>query len=62
VSRAYLIIVIPAIVVGVFYVAIFRGLGFDINLAPFLGTAVLFCGALFGVLRYQRRKQNRRGG
>jgi hypothetical protein len=62
VQRAYLIILIPAAIVGVFYVAIFRGLGFDIRLAPFLGTGVIFLVALFGVWRYQRRKQGRRSG
>ena len=60
--RAYLIIVLPAAVVAVFYVAIFRGLGFDIRLAPFIGTAAAFLGALLGVWRYQRRKKGRRGG
>ena len=59
--RAYLIIVLPAAVVAVFYVAIFRGLGFDIRLAPFIGTAAAFLGALLGVWRYQRRKKGRRG-
>jgi len=62
VRRAYLIIILPAVVVAVFYVAIFRGLGFDLRLAPFLGTAAVFLGALFGVWRYQRRKQGGRGG
>jgi len=62
VSRAYLIIIVPAAVVGVFYLAIFRGLGFDVRLAPFLGTAAAFLGALIGVWRYQRRKQGGRGG
>jgi ABC-type spermidine/putrescine transport system permease subunit II len=60
VSRAYLIIIIPAAIVAVFYVAMFRGLGFDLSAWPFLGTAVLFGGALIAVLRYQRRKQKRR--
>jgi hypothetical protein len=62
VSRAYLIIILPAVVVGAFYVAIFRGLGFDVRFAPFLGTAAIFLGAVIGVWRYQRRKQRGRGG
>lgn len=63
-QRAYLIIIIivPAVVVGVSYIALFRWLGFDIPWAPFLGTAVAFFAALFGVWRYQRRKHGRRGG
>ncbi|HEY4581068.1 MAG TPA: hypothetical protein VIG89_08535 [Candidatus Acidoferrales bacterium] len=62
VRRAYLIIILPAAVVAVFYLAIFRGLGFEVRLAPFLGTAAVFFGALIGVWRYQRRKQGGRGG
>lgn len=62
VRRAYLIIILPAAVVAAFYVAIFQGLGFGVRLAPFLGTAAAFLGALIGVWRYQRRKQGGRGG
>ncbi len=62
VSRAYFIVVIPAIAVGVFYVAIFRSLGFAISAAPFAGAAALLAGALIGVARHQRRRQKRRGG
>jgi hypothetical protein len=60
-SRAYLLIVIPAVIVGAFYLAIFHGLGMAVSWAPFLGTAVLFVGALFLVLRHQRRKVKRTG-
>jgi hypothetical protein len=59
---AYLITFLPAAIVAVFYVAIFRGLGFEVRLAPFIGTAAALLGALIGVWRYQRRKQRRRGG
>lgn len=59
--RAYLLIVIPAAVVGVFYLAIFHSLGLAVSWAPFLGTAVLFVGALLLVRRYQRRKVRRDG-
>jgi ABC-type Fe3+ transport system permease subunit len=61
-QRAYLIILIPAVLVGISYVAIFRWLGFDIPLGPLLGTAAAFLAALFGVWRYQRRKQGGRRG
>ncbi len=60
-SRAYLLIVIPAVIVGAFYLAIFHSLGMAVSWAPFLGTAVLFVGALFLVLRRQRRKVKRTG-
>ena len=59
--RAYLLIVIPAAVVGIFYWAIFRSLGMPVSWAPFLGTAVLFVAALLVVKRYQRRKVRRPG-
>jgi hypothetical protein len=50
------------VLVGISYVAIFRWLGFDIPLGPLLGTAAAFLAALFGVWRYQRRKQGGRRG
>jgi Na+-driven multidrug efflux pump len=56
VHRAFLIVFIPAAIVGVFYLLIFRGLGFEVEPAPFLGTAAAFLAGLFGVWRYQRRK------
>ena len=57
--RTYLLIVIPAVVVGAFYLAIFHSLGMAVSWAPFLGTAVLFVGALLLVRHYQRRKVKR---
>jgi hypothetical protein len=60
--RAYLLIVLPAAVVGVFYFAIFHALGMEIHPAPFLGAGVAIAAALFFVLRYQRRKTRRDGG
>jgi ABC-type spermidine/putrescine transport system permease subunit II len=60
-SRAYLLIVVPAIIVGIFYLAIFHSLGMPIGWAPFLGSAVAFAVALFLVRRYQRRKVRRPG-
>jgi hypothetical protein len=57
VRRAFLIVFIPAAIVGIFYLFIFRGLGFDVEPAPFLGTAAAFLAGLFGVWQYQRRKR-----
>jgi ABC-type spermidine/putrescine transport system permease subunit II len=59
--RAYLLIVVPAAVVGVFYLAIFHSLGMPIGLAPFLGAAGAFIAAVFFVRRYQQRKLRRPG-
>ena len=60
-SRAYLLIVLPAAVVGIFYLAIFHSLGMPIGWAPFLGAAGAFVAALFLVRRYQQRKLRRPG-
>jgi nitrate reductase gamma subunit len=60
-SRAYLLIVIPALVVGGFYLAIFHSLGMPVGWAPFLGTAVAFGAALLLVRRYQQRRVRRSG-
>lgn len=55
--KGFLIVFVPAAIVGVFYILIFRGLGYDVGLAPFLGTAAALAGGLAGVWRYQRRKR-----
>ena len=60
--RAYLLIVLPAAVVGVFYFAIFHALGMEIHAAPFVGAGFAIAAGLFFVLRYQRRKARRHGG
>jgi hypothetical protein len=61
VHRGFFIIFIPAAIVGVSYLLLFRWLGFEVGLAPFLGTAVALLAGLIGVWRYQRRKQQKRG-
>ena len=60
--RAYLLIAVPAAIVGIFYLAIFHSLGMPIGWAPFLGTAAAFAAALLLVRRYQQRKARRPGG
>ena len=60
--RAYLLIAVPAAVVGIFYFAIFHALGMPVGWAPFLGTAGVFVAALLFVRRYQQRKLRRPGG
>src|ERR1700722_8079322 len=52
-SRAYLLILVPAAVVGVFYFFIFHNFGMAIHPAPFLGTLGLFVVAVVLVRRYQ---------
>jgi ABC-type spermidine/putrescine transport system permease subunit II len=60
-GRAYLLIVVPAAVVGIFYLAIFHSLGMAVGWAPFLGAAGVFAAALILVRRYQQRKVRRPG-
>jgi ABC-type spermidine/putrescine transport system permease subunit II len=56
---AYLLIALPAVIVGIFYLAIFHSLGMPVGWAPFLGTAAVFATALILVRRYQQRKLRR---
>jgi hypothetical protein len=60
--RAYLLIAVPAAIVGIFYLAIFHALSMPVGWAPFLGTAGVFIAALLLVRRYQQRKLRRPGG
>ena len=60
-SRAYLLITLPAAIVGVLYVIVFHMLDMPIRVAPFLGAAGAFLAALLLVRRYQKRKVRRPG-
>ncbi len=60
-SRAYLLIVLPAAIVGLCYFAIFHSLGMPVRPAPFVGAAAGFVVALLAVRYYQRRKPRRPG-
>jgi ABC-type spermidine/putrescine transport system permease subunit II len=60
VHRGILIIFVPAIIVGISYIAMFRWLGYEVGLAPFVGTAFLFACGLAGVWRYQRQRGKRK--
>jgi ABC-type Fe3+ transport system permease subunit len=59
--RAYLLIAIPAALVGVGYLILLRHLGAQIHGVPFLGTAAAAVAAILIVRRYQRRKSRRHG-
>ena len=59
--RAYLLIVIPAVLVGIAYVILLRHIGVQIRLGPFLGTAAAFVAAILMVRRHQRRKSRKHG-
>ena len=57
--RAYLLIAVPAALVGVAYVILLRHIGVQIRPGPFLGAAAAFVAAIWIVRRYQRRKSGR---
>ena len=60
--RAYLLIVIPALLAGACYFLVFRSVGLTIRPAPFLGAAGGFAAAVFLVRFYRRRHMRRPGG
>ena len=59
--RAYLLIAIPAVLVGISYVFLLHYVGMPINPAPFLGTAAAFIAAILMVRYFQKRKSRRHG-
>ncbi len=59
--RAYFLIAIPAVLVGIAYVLLLRYIGVQIHIAPFLATAVLFITAVLLVRHFQKPKSRRRG-
>jgi hypothetical protein len=58
---AYLLIAIPAALVGLAYVILLRHMGVQIHSGPFLGAAVAFVAAILIVRHYHRRKSGRHG-
>jgi len=58
---AYLLIVLPAIIVGIFYLLVFHEAGMPVKAAPFLGAMGAFVAALLIVRYFQRRKAKRPG-
>ena len=58
-NRSFLIVIVPAIAVGVGYLLMFHFLGFALEPFRFVGAAVLIIGAIILVQRRQRRKTSR---
>jgi ABC-type Fe3+ transport system permease subunit len=58
-NRSFLIVLIPAIAVGLGYLLMFHFLGFALEPFRFVGAAVLIVGAIILVQRRQRRKASR---
>jgi ABC-type spermidine/putrescine transport system permease subunit II len=58
-NRSFLIIVLPAVAVGLGYIFMFHWLGFRLEPFRFLGAAVVIIAAVILVQRRQRRKAPR---
>jgi|GraSoi2013_115cm_1033766.scaffolds.fasta_scaffold02338_3 ABC-type Fe3+ transport system permease subunit len=59
--NAYLLIAIPAVLVGLAYVVLLRHIGVQIHSGPFWGAAVAFVAAILIVRHYHKRKSRRHG-
>ena len=59
-NRSFLIIVLPAIAVGIGYVFVLRWLGYELEPLRFVVAALVAVAAVILVQRYQRRKAARR--
>jgi len=60
-NRSFLIILLPAIAVGLGYILLFRRIGIGIEPLRFVGAALLVTAAVILVQKYQKRKASRRG-
>ena len=60
-NRSFLIILLPAIAVGLGYILLFRRLGIAIEPFRFAGAALVVIVALILVHRHQKRRVSRRG-
>jgi ABC-type spermidine/putrescine transport system permease subunit II len=58
-NRSFLIIILPAIAVGLGYLFMFHWLGFALEPFRFIGAAILIVVAVILVQRRQRRKAPR---
>ena len=59
-NRSFLIIVLPAIAVGIGYVFVLRWLGYELEPFRFIAAAAIGVAAVVIVSWYQRRKASRR--
>jgi len=58
-NRSFLIIILPAVAVGLGYILMFHWLGFALEPFRFVGAAVVIVAAVILVQRRQRRKAPR---
>lgn len=55
-NRAFFIIILPAVAVGLGYLFMFHWLGFTLEPFRFIGAAVILAAAIYLVQRRQRRR------
>jgi len=58
-NRSFLIVIVPAIAVGLGYLFMFHWLGFALEPFRFIGAAIVVAAAVILVQRRQRRKASR---
>ena len=60
-NRSFLLIIVPAIAVGLGYLLVLRWLGYELEPFRFVGVVLVGVAAVLLVQRHQRRKASRRG-
>ena len=60
-NRSFLIIIVPAIAVGLGYILVLRWLGYELEPFRFVMAGIVAVSAVIVVQWYQRRKAARRG-
>jgi len=60
-NRSVLIVILPAILVGLGYILVFRRLGIALEPLRFVAAGIVVVAAVVLVQRYQKRKVPRRG-
>ena len=58
-NRSFLIVILPAVAVGLGYMFMFHWLGFALEPFPFLGAAIVIAAAVILVQRRSRGKASR---
>jgi positive regulator of sigma E activity len=58
-NRSFLIVILPAVAVGVGYLLVFHWRGFALEPFRFVGAAVVVVAAVLLVQRHQKRKTSR---
>jgi ABC-type spermidine/putrescine transport system permease subunit II len=61
VNRSFLIVILPAVAVGIGYVVVLRWLGYDLQPFRFIIAGAVTIAAIVLVQRHQRRKGSRKG-